>query len=201
MKHYLFLLILSVVVVGCSTQPTQQNTNAAAATTDEAPSGLTRPIVLDLLQKKLAPLQVFAHMNTTSRTLSDFTPIYKQMIDENLIACKWSESCKCWVSCRPTEAHEEDIRLETQEEAQVSGTLRVEMGWKELTEVVGISKISDTSAVAEYIIGYTPPDSSRPEPAIVQKYQQVFRMDNRETEKHRAFLRKYDDGWRIERLD
>lgn len=198
MKPWLFVLLL--IAVGCSTQPAPQNANVVSAAA-EAPAGLTRPMVLELLQKKLAPLQIFAHMNTTSRTLSDFTPIYKQMIDDQLIACKWSESCKCWVSCRPTEKHEEDIRVGTPDEALVSGSLRLEMGWKELAEVTGISKVNDTAAIAEYVIAYTPFDSTRPEPAIVQKYKEVFRMDNTDTERHKAFLRKYDDGWRIERLE
>jgi hypothetical protein len=198
MKYCLIIMVI-FVAVGCS--KTSNENVKSDVSTDAAPNGLTRPMVLELINKQLAPKQIFAHMSTDSRGLSDFTPLYKQMIDEKLITCQWSESCLCWVKCRPTEERLEDIRVETPEQGLVAGSLWLEMGWKEVKEVVGISKLSDTSAMAEYLVVYQPFDSSRPEPAIVAKYQQVFRMDNRDTERHRVFLRLFDDGWRIERFD
>jgi len=201
MKQCLVLLLV-LFSANCSTpvQNVNSTTQADSSTQGELPPGLTRQKVLDLLNQKLAPIQVWAHMNTSSRVLQDFTPIYKQMIDDKVINCQWSESCLCWSKCRPTEERQYELSIESPEQAMVTGTLHMELGWRQITEVVGISKITDTSALAEYLFAYEAPDASREELSIFKKYEPVFRVDNRDTVRHKALLRLYDDGWRIEEL-
>jgi hypothetical protein len=90
------------------------------------------------------------------------------------------------------------LRLESPEQGLVTGNLRIKIGWKSPTEVTGISKIDEMSALADYLVTYEP----IPDIPFFPKYQSAFtRVDNRDNERHRAFLRKFDDGWRIERLD
>lgn len=197
MKTLVFCLML-VLSVACVRTPEAAREPVSPSNTTTDPS---RELVLELINKKIAPKQVFAHMNTSSRVLKDFTPIYKQMIDDKLIKCGWSESCLCWVNCRPTEERLYELRVEQEEQGAVTGSLWMEMGWKEVKEVTGISKVNESVAMAEYLVVYAPPDSSAPEYAIFKKYEAAFRLDNTNSETHRAYLRKFDNGWRIERLE
>lgn len=197
MKALVFCLTL-VLSVACVRTPEAAREAVSSSNTTTDPS---RELVLKLINEKIAPKQIFAHMNTSSRVLTDVTPIYRQMIDDKLIKCGWSESCLCWVKCRPTEERLHELSVEQEEQGAVTGSLWMEMGWKEVKEVTGISKVNESVAMAEYLVVYAPFDSSRPEPAIFKKYEAAFRLDNTNNETHRAYLRKFDNGWRIERLE
>lgn len=188
----------AIVVAGCVEKRTSGSSDSAPSQTTE--SGPTRQVVLDLLKKRLAPKEVRAYMNTSSNVGTDYTPTYTQMIEDKFISChKGRPSCGCWTRCRPAGDQMQDIYVEQEEEIAVTGTLAIDLGWKEVKEVTGISVVDSSSAVAEYLVVYTQNDESVI--AAFKKYPQVFRVDDTQSETHRAYLRKYDDGWRIERLD
>lgn len=192
----LSLLILSALLVftGC-TKVNENNTPTAAPAAAVYPD-LNREKVLNLITRQIAPKEVFAHMSTSSSSLEDLTSVYTQMIAEKTISCiKVGEHFE---RCRPTPDSEIYLRLAEPEGGNiVAGSLRVKIGWKTPTEVTGISKVSDTTAIADYLVTYEP----IPDIPFFPKYEKAFSsIDNRQNENHRAYLRKFDSGWKIERL-
>jgi hypothetical protein len=194
-----FLVGLAILMIGCSSE--NRNSGTFDSSTSQAQeTGPSRQLVLDLLNKRLAPKVVRAYMNTSSNVRKDFTPVYTQMIDDKFISCdKGRASCACWTNCRPAGDQMQDIYLEQEEQGAVTGTLAIDIGIKEVREVTGVSVVDRSSAVAEYRVVYTQNDDK--DIAVFKKYPQVFRVDNMQNETHRAYLRRYDDGWRIERLN
>jgi hypothetical protein len=197
MRYFLILIVL-VILVGCASReavPSGSLTAAQPPGAEVSQNTPNRQQVLDLLKKRVPSKLVSGHMATTSKLLRDFTSLYKQMIDAKAITCQWSESCVCWVHCKPT-GQWDDLQVEHEEQGEVAGSMFIPVGWKQVTEVTGISSTGTSSAVAEYLVSYTPNRG----PSLLKEFPEVFDVDNTKSESHRAYLRKYDDGWRIESL-
>jgi hypothetical protein len=63
--------------------------------------------------------------------------------------------------------------------------------------VTGISRVDQTSALADVVLVFEPSEGYR----VFQRWAQAFYKPSIQDEQHTVHLRLYDDGWRIEKVD
>jgi hypothetical protein len=148
---------------------------------------LNREIVLSLLRGRINKV-VAAHMHTCSWIASypNQTEIYSQMIAEKIITCRPDPPSRGYCGCVPGP--------KGGPLGVGSGDLSFAVGYKSPTEVTGISKIDQTSAMADFLLTYKQTGSL----GSLNKYSSIFWFDNTQSEQHKGFFRLYDDGWRLE---
>jgi YARHG domain len=196
-------LILAAEKSANSTEVVSVNNNTIAATNSQPVSTptppsrneLTRETVLSLARESLTK-KVVASMNTSSNVLGNLTEIYTKMIKAKVITCPvYSQSCLCWDKCRPG-VNGRGLYLQSVE-SSVAGSLGIAIGYKVPTEVTGISRIDQSSAYADVVLGFQRSEGY----TLFENYRQAFwNHDYTQGERHRILLRLYDDGWRLERV-
>lgn len=202
MKSFRIVLSLLMVLTLAACSSTRQVDSPSNLTVNETPTPkrtneLTRDIVLNLVRSKLASA-VKARMNTSSNAgQGNLTEIYSSMIKEKIIKCaEYSDSCLCWNKCRPG-ANSRGLFLNSPEQGMVTGTMAVVIGNKVPKEVTGISKSSDSTAIADVVLSFESNDGYK----LYSEYSGAFwNANNTGSERRKVFLRLYDDGWRVEQV-
>ncbi len=148
---------------------------------------LNRESVLSVLQRTInRPVRAFFSANSWVAGHPNYTDVYSQMIDEGVITCRVKNPNCCWQGCRP---------------GPRSGNMTTDgldifltIGSKVPIEVTGISQTDQSSAIADFVLSYKASGDLR----IYNKYRQIFFGEDIRQQNCRAFLRLYDDGWRVE---
>jgi len=68
---------------------------------------------------------------------------------------------------------------------------------RKIPAVTGISQVDQTSAVADVVLVFEPSRGYD----VFQRWKQAFYKPPIQDEQHKVYLRLYDDGWRIEKID
>ncbi len=159
--------------------PTLQRTNE-----------LDRQTALSLVRGSVGKVYE-ARMRDSSFYMSNNTPIYGQMVQDKIISCQWSRDR--WNNC--VQGTRGAFTMVSS--GSWGGTLIIAMK-KVPTEVSGISKIDQSTAIADVVLSFEDTAGSR----TYSRYSEAFdppRPDTR-PEIQKVLLRLYDDGWRVDRI-
>jgi hypothetical protein len=66
-----------------------------------------------------------------------------------------------------------------------------------IPSVTGVSRVDDTSALADVVLVFEPSKGYE----VFQRWEQAFHKPPIQPEKHTVHLRRFADGWRIEKVD
>lgn len=171
-----------------SSPPTAVQPASAVTSTNE----LSRDTVLSLMRGRYSN-KVKVSMSTSSYTLRNLTDLYTQMIKAKIISCQSGNAQ--WNNCTPA-ANGRSLYMSEQPGGSVAGSLSLDIGNKVPSTVNGISRIDDASAFADVIFVF---ESNSTYALYTQWSTAFYRPPNTQSEQHRFLLRRYDDGWRIER--
>jgi hypothetical protein len=153
---------------------------------------LNRDTVLALVRGRYSN-KVKVSMSTSSYTLRNLTDLYTQMIKAKIISCQSGNAQ--WNNCAPA-ANGRSLYMSEQPGGSVAGSLSLDIGSKVPSTVNGISRIDDASAFADVIFAF---ESNSAYALYTQWSTAFYRPPNTQSEQHRFLLRRYDDGWRVER--
>ncbi|MDX6447081.1 MAG: hypothetical protein QOH71_4155 [Blastocatellia bacterium] len=158
--------------------------------TQQNPSELNRQTALSLVRGRVE--KVFeTRMPDGSNYIYNRTPIYSQMVNDKVISCQWSGDR--WNNCiqGPNSAFFRRVS------GGYGGTLIITLK-KTPTEVSGISRVDQTSAVVDVVLGF----EDTPGLKTFSRYSGAFDAPRPDTrpEIQKVLLRLYDDGWRVERI-
>lgn len=112
---------------------------------------------------------------------------YKDMMRANVLDCDVS-MFKRYLDCKPG-AKGKLLKLE-------GSLLTLPIGRK-IPSVTAISRVDETSAVANVVLEFEPSKGYE----IFREWEQAFYKPAIEAEQHKVYLKRYDDGWRIEKID
>lgn len=190
-------LILSAEKILNESKPIASNSTNTPATVESTPTPpqtneLNRDTVLALVRGRYSN-KVKVSMSTSSYTLRNLTDLYTQMIKAKVISCQSGNAQ--WNNCTPA-ANGRSLYMSEQPGGSVAGSLSLDIGNKVPSTVNGISRIDDASAFADVIFVF---ESTSAYGLYTQWSTVFYRPPNTQSEQHRFLLRRYDDGWRIER--
>jgi len=112
---------------------------------------------------------------------------YKDMMRAKVLDCEPS-LFKRYLDCKPG-ANGKLLKLE-------GGMLTLPIGRK-IPSVTAISRVDETSAVADVVLEFEPAKGYE----ILREWEQAFYKPAIDAEQHKVYLKRYDDGWRIEKVE
>ncbi|HEV8367986.1 MAG TPA: zinc ribbon domain-containing protein [Pyrinomonadaceae bacterium] len=112
---------------------------------------------------------------------------YKDMMQAKVLDCDIS-MFKRYLDCKPG-ANGKLLKLEGR-------VLALPIGRK-IPSVTAISRIDETSAVANVVLEFEPSKGYE----IFREWEQAFYKPAIEAEQHKVYLKRYGIGWRIEKVD
>jgi len=187
------ILIGCLLFGACSKQEesTVSQTNPAASKLE-----FTRATALSVLQGRISKV-VQANMSGTSKVYGnpDLTDLFSTMIADGIIVCRQREpestGCGCWIGCSPGPNSPGFTRSS-------EGGMYLTIGHKIPSEVTGITKIDQATALADFVLTYKPESDLTLFNKYFAAFNTRFGIDDRDPETHRAVFRLFDDGWRLE---
>jgi hypothetical protein len=190
-------VILSAEKILNESKTIVSNSTSTSGTVESTPTPqktneLNRDTVLALVRGRYSN-KVKVSMSTSSYTLRNLTDLYTQMIKAKVISCQSGNAQ--WNNCMPA-AKGHGLYISEQPGGSVAGSLSLDIGYKVPSAVSGISRIDDASAYADVVFVFEPSNVY----GLYSQWSTVFyRPPNTQNEQHRFLLRRYDDGWRVER--
>lgn len=206
----IFLALMCLAITACNKNPatagrTDGPSNQATPTPNAKQNDPDRQTVLALLRGKRVREVKVVFDSSSPRNDIGMRKAYEELIQGDVIACE-EEFARdrldvWWYShCKPGP---------NGGELQGAGfsTFVFTAGYKVPSEVTGVSRLDQSSAIADIVLSFEP---SSP---LYQKYRRIFDqfknpMDPMATrvaehlgnETARAHLRLYDDGWRVQSI-
>jgi hypothetical protein len=193
---------LIVTVEKSLTSPGGDSSNNIAAqstplpTPPQSSSQLTRDTILAMMRGKYSiPVKAGMSDQTGFAYMVDNGALYAQMIAAKALVCKVEGHA--YSHCVPG-PNNSGLYISTANTGTVAGYLSLNIGYKVPSSVTGVSQVDQATAYADVVFSLEPSSSY----AFYQKYQSAFRVEKGVgSEQHRAVLRLYDDGWRVERVN
>lgn len=176
---------------GNATQPSS-NTTAKSGTTSgrDLPD---RATVLGLVRNERVIEIRMSLPNSTEA--HQFDREYQKLMDEGIVKCRYAESLAdgtpFYSDCAPGPSG-----------GVLDSGLSMTIGYKKPSEVTGIVKTSENSAVADLTLTFEgDPDNGlyRTHRDILNRIGQIMNSNNLGSQFGKAFLTLYDDGWRVQR--
>jgi len=112
---------------------------------------------------------------------------YKDMMRAKVLDCEPS-LFKRYLDCTPG-ANGKLLKLEGR-------VLTLPIGRK-IPSVTAISRVDETSAVADVVLEFEPSKGYE----IFREWEQAFYKPAIDSEQHKVYLKRYSDGWRIEKVE
>ena len=112
---------------------------------------------------------------------------YKDMMRAKVLDCEPS-LFKRYLDCKPG-TNGNLLKLDGR-------VLTLPIGRK-IPSVTAISRVDDTSAVADVVLEFEPSKGYE----IFREWEQAFYKPAIDAEQHKVYLKRYDDGWRIEKVE
>lgn len=186
----LTILLLSLLLSLC-TSCTSTSTGTSGATAEgavKAKGELDRPTALALARQKIQE-PVNLQINRDER---DNLAAYARLIADQVITCQ-----KFYPIVGDTQVYQYQ---RCQAGARGAGFvaqgpyLIIPLGYKRPSEVTGISRVDQNSALVDLVLSFEPADGY----SLLNKYPNLFRLEPNSTrpEQKRVTFRLYDDGWR-----
>lgn len=181
-----FFLLLALCT-SC-TNSSSGSSGATAGEPAKAKGELDRPTALALARQKIQE-PVNLQINRDERIN---LAAYARLIADQVITCQ-----KFYPIVGDTQVYQ---YLRCQAGANGKGFveqgpyLNIPLGYKRPTEVTGISRVDQNSALVDLVLAFEPADGY----SLLNKYPDLFRLEPNSTrsEQKRVSFRLYDDGWR-----